>query len=124
MAEILIKAVDATMPDPTLDAQQSFKRGHPVVVMPDGWNWGAAEGLPIFVILKIPGLPVSAVNAYLAPYVDVDGVTVLRPRLWKVMIDTLPTAVKNALTTTGQYSTTWTQIKNYIQNLKDGSTAS
>jgi hypothetical protein len=123
MAELLIKAIDATMPDSALEAQQSFKRGHPIVVMPDGWQWGAAETLPLFVVLKLPGIDVSAVTQYVAPYLDTDGQTQIGPRLWRVLVDNLPTAVKNTLATTGQYSTSWPAIKAFIQNQRDGSAA-
>lgn len=122
MAEILIKAVDAVMSDPTLDSQQSFKQGHPVVVMPDGWAWGNEEKLPLFYILKLPGVSVDSVTAYLAPWTDVDGTTLIGPRLWRIIFSSLPTNVKNTLNVTGQYSTTWSVIKAYFKNLKDGST--
>ena len=55
MAEFLIKAVDASHAVPETD-RGCWKLGHPVVVMDDGHVWGTAETLPMFVVLKVPGL--------------------------------------------------------------------
>lgn len=131
MAEILVMARDNVMTDrngdpvdPAIDAQQSFKKGFPVLVMEDGHAWCAEESLPRFVILKIPGVSVTAVNQYLQPWVDTDGQTILRPKLWQIAVDSLPAGVRQTLATTGQYTTTWNAIRTYIKNLRDGSTAS
>lgn len=68
MAEILVKAVDATHPDQKLDAAGCFKSGDPVVAMPDGHEWGKAEGPPKFYVLKVPGLSVEDARAkYIRP---------------------------------------------------------
>ena len=64
MAEILIKATDNSVVDPVEDREGCYKKGDPVVVMPDGHGWGRKEGLPAFVILKIPGVHVSAIKQY------------------------------------------------------------
>jgi hypothetical protein len=39
--------------------------GNPVVVMPDGHEWGRLEGPPSFVIIKVPGLSVEEGRQYL-----------------------------------------------------------
>jgi len=56
MAELLVKAVSFANPDPTKDTKGCYKKGDIVLIMPDGHTWGAAEGLPMFVIVKCPGL--------------------------------------------------------------------
>jgi len=56
MCEILVKAIDHVSADPVLDRRGAYKRGDPVVIMGDGHEWGNKEGLPKFVLLKIPGV--------------------------------------------------------------------
>lgn len=70
MAEILIKAVSATHSDPNIDRSGCYKKGFPVVVMPDNHPWGVYEGLPRFVVVKIPGASVETLQAYLSNWRD------------------------------------------------------
>ncbi len=65
MAELLIKAIDATHSDPAKDQRGCYKRGDIVLVMPDGHEWGKEERLPKFVVVKISGLSVEAVKKYI-----------------------------------------------------------
>jgi hypothetical protein len=53
MAELLIKAIDMTHPDPEKD-KGCYKRGDIVDVRPDGHPWGKEEGPPKFYIVKVP----------------------------------------------------------------------
>lgn len=134
MAEILIKAVNATHPDPETDRTGCYKRGMPVVVMPDGHPWGSAERLPRFVVIKVPGVPVDRVQKYIGPEYtpspEVDP-AVYRRRVWQIRWADLPAAARNKLTNTGQlivkagayagaYDYTWDQIKSYFRNLSTG----
>ena len=57
MAQILVMAIDKTHADPTKDRRGCYKRGMPVVVMPDTHTWGLDERPPKFVVLKLPGVP-------------------------------------------------------------------
>ena len=60
MCELLVKAVDATHPDITIDSQSCYKRGDVVSIQPDGYTWGKAElDTNMFIIVKKPGVPVS-----------------------------------------------------------------
>ena len=43
MAEVLIKACNATHQDEVKDLQGCYKKGYVVVVKPDGWKWGKEE---------------------------------------------------------------------------------
>ena len=43
MAELLIKACDATHKDEVKDLQGCYKKGYVVVIRPDGWKWGKEE---------------------------------------------------------------------------------
>jgi len=118
MAELLIKAVDATIPDPTKDQRGCYKRGDIVVVMPDGHTWGKEEGLPKFVIVKIPGLSVAAVKQYAEseyPLGDRSQKPVRRRR-FKVPIDDLPANIKNEALNTGVVTVSKTKVANYVKD--------
>jgi hypothetical protein len=58
MAEILVRAIDGTCPDPCVNPH----RGDPVAVKPDGHTWGLCEGLPEYVVIKIPGTATDALK--------------------------------------------------------------
>jgi len=134
MAQILVKAVDATHADPTKDRRGCYKRGMPVVVMPDSHTWGREECLPKFVIIKIPGVSVDRVMKYLEQEregtADAEGFyPIYRRRLWKFRFDDMPTAALKKLRDNGEltikvgdyagdYDYTWLQVKTYIRNLK------
>ena len=49
MAEVLIVAQDRNVPE----SWGKWRKGDPVAVFPDGWPWGAREGLPRFVIVRV-----------------------------------------------------------------------
>lgn len=135
MAQILIKAIDATHPDATKDRRGCYKRGMPVVVMPDSHTWGAEERPPKFIVIKIPRVPVDTVRKYIEPELE-DSVgddkkqqQVYRKRMWKLRIDDMPAAAKAKLTEKGaltiragtydgSYDYTWAQVRSYIRNLK------
>jgi hypothetical protein len=127
VAEILIKAVDATHADPEKDRRGCYKRGMPVVVMPDGHAWGAEERLPRFVVLKLPGVAVAKVQQFIAQ--DHEGEALYRRRLWKLFVDEIPLAVRNKLVAQGYITIgpggdfTWTQVRNYIRNLRTNALA-
>jgi hypothetical protein len=138
MCEIIVKAIDATHPDPVKDQRGCYKRGYPVAVYPDGTKWGKEERLPKFVIIKFPGVPVdnAIVQKYIQPELgdtpDINGIyPVVRRRLWKIRFDDLPLIARNKLATNGEltikvgtyagtYDYTWTQVKNFFRNQKTG----
>jgi len=70
MAEILIKAEDFVHPDPEVDRRAAWKKGHPVVVKPDGHKWGREEGPPKFIIVKIPGVSPDQLQNYIQEWRD------------------------------------------------------
>lgn len=135
MAEILIKAVSsAALADLTKDQRGSYKRGMPVVVMPDGHPWGAMEGLPNFVVIKFPLVPVDRLQRFIEPEVaDVNGErTTVRRRIFRVQWADLPLAARTKLQATGElvirvgpeytgpYDYTWAQIRQYWLNQTTG----
>ena len=134
MAQILVKAIDATHADPVKDRRGCYKRGMPVVVMPDTHTWGREECLPKFVIIKIPGVSVDRVMKYLKQEredtADAEGFyPIYRRRLWKFRFDDMPAAALKKLRDNGEliikvgdyadkYDYTWTQVRSYLRNLK------
>jgi hypothetical protein len=139
MAELLIKARNAQHDDPDTDRRGSYKRGDVVVVMPDGHQWGAKEGLPNFVKIKIPGLDHVAI-AELASEQDEDDagqpyyepgsailaegpvLSIYRRRRWRILVDNIPVTIRNKLRDTGEATVTRAQIRNYVKRIRDNLT--
>lgn len=130
MAELLIKWVDATHADPEKDRRGCYKRGDVVIVQKDGHEWGAKEGPPNFVILRIPGAA-RALAERLTEEQDDDDAGVLlqdeqgqrrafRRRRWRVDLDDLPAAIRTALQTNGRASITRAQIRSRLKRKRDG----
>lgn len=67
MAELLLFAYDKHHPDPTIDAQAMLKRGDIVVGRRDAHPWGSKEGLPDFILLKLPLVAVKNILIYCQP---------------------------------------------------------
>ncbi len=64
MAEIIVCA-NRSAPPPGKESGW-WRTGDPVLVRPDGFGWGREELNPAkFEILKLPGLPVQAVERFL-----------------------------------------------------------
>lgn len=128
MSEILVKARDHTHPDPIKDQRGAYKRGMPVCVMPDGHTWGSAEGLPAFVVLKLPGISVERVRQFLEPIADAEGAPVRR-RLWQIAWSGLPAAARSKILATGALTIgqggdyTWAQFRNYLKRFDTGASA-
>lgn len=132
MAEILVKAVSASHVDSEKDRRGCYKRGMPVVVMPDGHLWGLEERMPKFAVLKFPLISVTRVQKYIAEQLDGLG-NPFRRRLWRVRWDDLPTQDRNKLVSTGQlivkatdvytgpFDRTWTQVKGFFLNQETNS---
>lgn len=135
MAEILVRATSsAVLSDPAKDQRGCYKRGMPVVVMPDGHQWGALERLPTFVVIKLPMISVARVQKYIAEQRElVNGeMATTRRRLWRIRWADLPAAARTKLQNsgeliikatadyTGSFDYTWTQVKQYWQNQQTG----
>lgn len=132
MAELLVKAVDASLANPQLDQRGSYKRGYPVLIMEDGHEWGIEERLPKFVVFKFPGVtPAKLIKYVLAETDGASPPSITRRRIWKIRWVDLPLAARNKLQSTGQliikvgtyagtFDYTWTQVKDYFQNQTTG----
>lgn len=136
MAELLIKAVNATHSDPAKDARGCYKRGDIVDVRPDGFSWGALEILPPasggkFVRVQITGATVAQVRNWCINNWGMDitssetsATEVLRRRFAQVTVDSMPNNVRNQLNNSGFYSNTWANIRSFIRNKITNATAS
>lgn len=132
MAELLIKARNAQHADPDKDRRGCYKRGDIVVVMPDGHAWGAKEGLPNFVKIKIPGLNHETVRELIDeqqeddagnPLLDNEGSPLtFRRRRWRVLVDSIPTTIRNQLRDFGEVTVTRAQVRNYVKRIRDNLT--
>ena len=138
MAEILIKATDSTHPDNVKDQRWCYKRGYPVVVMPDGHLWGREERLPLFVVLKFPGVSIEKMKDYIQPEEEYivnplleTEITMVRRRQWQIQWNELPQLAKDKLKSAGEltiksgdyngpYDYTWKQVKGLFLNYKTG----
>jgi hypothetical protein len=134
MAELLVKAVNATHSDPTKDARGCYKRGDVIGVAPDGWSWGTLEKLPPaqggkFVVVKITDVTRAQVINWVrnnwgfntdnpAPNL----ISIARRRL-QLAVDLMPNNVRNTLNTTGTFSTTWAAVRQYVTNKLTQATA-
>lgn len=129
MAEILVLAKNNTHSNPEKDRCGCYKRGMPVVVRPDGHEWGLKERLPDFVVIKIPLVPVERVLKYIAIQKDLlNPAKDYRRRCWIIRWDDLPVAARNKLRTagelvikarseyTGAFDYTWAQVKTFFLN--------
>jgi hypothetical protein len=74
MAEILIKAISVTNTDLVKDRRGCYKRGDPVVAVPDGHRWGRLETLPIFWRVRVSA-PLFILREFCIPESE--------PGLWK-----------------------------------------
>jgi hypothetical protein len=133
MCEILIFAGNNTHVDPVKDRRGCWKRGYPVVVKEDGHQWGREEGLPKFVVVKIPGVPAAKAEAFLEEQlVDDSGVPAYenlieakprparyRRKAWRVAWASLPSGIRNTLQTTGTITVSVAQIRNYLRRIRD-----
>jgi hypothetical protein len=101
----------------------------PVVVMEDGHSWGLEEGLPKFVVVKIPGVTADKARSFIdvqltddagLPSFGIDGKrAAFRRREWDVNWTTLPTGIKNTLLTTGEVTVTVAQIRAFLRRVRD-----
>lgn len=139
MCELLIFSGNNSNADPEKDRRGSYKRGMIVCVFEDGHSWGREEskqqwiaegnatatwpGQGKFVILKLPGVPSSKAKPLLdAQEEDDTGVPLpgtFRRRRWLLQVDSLPAVVRNALARDGEYVTTVTAVRNYLQRVRD-----
>lgn len=89
----------------TLESYNSRTQiGDIIVVRPDGWEWGREETLPIFVLVKIPDMPIEEAKQYEAVLMDNTIPTqpvILKRRKWKissVYVDTIKQAGGSVIT--------------------------
>lgn len=127
MAEILIKSTDATNADPAKDAL-CYKRGDPVLVMDDGHLWSPGElDLRVFYIIKLPGVPASALQKYLEPEYDdpaslglMREPQIIRRRRWHG--NGTPLEWQEQLARDGFLAKPWDELSPYVKDKRTGQT--
>ncbi len=118
--DLLLKAVDANHDDPIKDLIGCYKRGDIVAVEEGGFLWGSEEDKPPanggkFVIVTITDKTKAQALKYIENAFNSE-LTVIRRRLFRLIVSELPLSVRNQLNTTGRYSATWVQVRNFIEN--------
>ena len=140
MCEIIFRARPSHRTDP-IELRISGKRpGKIEAVMPDGYVWGNLEGPPLFAIMKLPGVPVSAMERYLEPIMETDPLgepdgsemRIYRARRWELRLSTLPQRARNLLASStglivrspshyqGPADFTWSQLRGFFRDLETG----
>ena len=73
MAELLIKAVNHTHPDATIDRQGAYKKGDIIAVEENGFDWPVTMIGQLCVLIKVPGITKTQVQEYTDPlYVRIE----------------------------------------------------
>lgn len=88
--------------------------GDIVVIRPDGWTWGSEEGLPNFVLVKIPDMTVEEAKQYedsIMDNTDPDRPKMVRFRKWFLK----PTWVNTIISQGGVYTISKSVVTNYIE---------
>lgn len=136
MAQILVMAINKTHADPDKDRRGCYKRGYPVVVMSDSHTWGRDECLPLFVVVKLPG--VDHLAPQLRRYIstedepdpdDASKTRLYRRREWTIDLDDLPAPALHTVNTEGvlvvkcagyhgPYDVTWGQFRKLLRSQK------
>jgi hypothetical protein len=129
VAELLVMARDNAHGDATTDRRGCYKRGDVVAVMPDGHQWGAKEGLPRFVRIKVPALTADVVrgladeqsedDAGIEPQPDPAADRTYRRRRWRVVLADLPLARRNELQNTGETTITRVVLHSVLRRKRD-----
>jgi len=123
VAELLVAAQDLP---------SGYKKGDLIVVKPDGWTWGLAEGLPTFWQVTVSGVPSSLIAPYVTPLwepafpgdpeyeeSDEEDRRILRHRrLTRIMWDEVPASWIAALETVGRLEIRKNQVRRYVRRLR------
>jgi hypothetical protein len=127
MAEVLIKAFNASHYDPVKDRRGCYKRGDLVVSVPDGHGWGRDERLPRFWRVRIPNVAVFMLESYCAELYEDVWVAGLRApdrakrRRWSLRPELLATAQRRSLLRGEIVTLSWSELQ---RALVDASTSS
>jgi len=130
MALFLIYDRNNTNPDPEKDQRGCYKRGMIVQVLDDTHHDGNLVANPIqppWILVRVTGVTLNQVMKYMQPQLadtpNPDGVyPVVRRRLYRVLVDTIPASIRNQLIANRYVEVTLSQVRNYIENLKTGVT--
>jgi hypothetical protein len=135
-ADLLFKAVDATHPDPAVDARDCTKQWDLVEV---GWEgkYDASAQTTVaptdggkFAVVRLGDKDPQQVLNFLAARwgatdtgPDLEGGVFVRRRPVRLDGELVPAAVRQQLNQTGRYVTTWAAVRQYVRNKRLNVTA-
>jgi len=133
MALFLLLDHDNTNPNPIKDERGCYKRGMIVEVYDDSRHDGDLVRNPVmppWVLIRVTGVTKEQALKYMQPRYDTTGLindndgnpAVVGRRLYRVLLDTLPAAIRSKILQDRYAEVSQSQIRDYIQNLRDGST--
>jgi len=110
-----------------------YRAGMVIAIKPDGAVWGKAERPPRYAVIKLPGVPVSRAQKYFLPHTVTDtnapdGIRMVGLKLWRFEIERIPLAIRRKLRQQGSITIgpsgdiRWTQVRDYLRNMKTGAT--
>lgn len=126
MALLLVMAVNKSHSDPLKDQRGCYKRGDIVDVYEDDKHDGDLVRNPItppFVLIRVNGVTADQVRAYTEPEVTerIDPERgfireTVRRRLFRLRVDDLPPAVRQALVRDRYYETDAATVRRFLRN--------
>jgi hypothetical protein len=127
MCRVLVRYVDKRR---TIDDDDKCERAHtvkgdPIVVQPDGHEWGREEGLPTYVSLDMDGVPVKEIKKYtnveFSPILNEQGKRFIqKKRAYTIQLDELPLVIRDGLKRDGKAQVSLADIKGRILNKISG----
>lgn len=94
-----------------------LRRGDILEVQSDG-KWPNHGITTPFYTLKIPGLDPNVAKKYMRPLLqdpNDPNSLILKRRKWKMLIEDLPSNIKQTIKNTHVLVTTWQKVKNYVK---------
>ncbi len=93
-----------------------YQTGDIVEVQPDG-KWPNHNDKTPFYTIKVPGLSVEIVKKYMEPATDpTNSNRILRRRKWRVLVHSIPVAIKQKMLTGGVVTVSFDKVKDYFQD--------
>ena len=112
--ELLIKMTD----NPHLNITTRYHKWDIVEIQEEGFAWGT--GMKSLGVLKILDLDPSKARKYMSSEYEADGETMKNRRIWQLLIDSAPDAIKQEFIANKEYTVTLAKVKNFIRDKRTG----
>lgn len=96
------------------EANRQYRVGDIVQVFPDGKLSDYAHAGGKFYVIRVSGLSFKTAVKYQEDWDDAVTGEPINCRKYRIRVEDLPLAARNALKTTYVYNTTWTAVKSYV----------